>query len=440
MSVIYGNPIITNGGGVKLNIDYGATPPTDTTKLWVPLATKPSAVECSPVLDYGDDIFVSQPYTAIPNEQKVSSSFANVGSSVYIIGGSNSNFTTAVQSKNISCYNVLSGSLITKTAKLPMPLSATFCAAIGTKIYIFGGREVVNIYQGIYNYNTNVYCYDTVADTIETLSVKLPKTMCARNNPYGCISVGTKIYTLGWFTDSNDSFEIYCFDTVSNTFSLCSGAAPYIGGLAACAIGKRIYYFGGRVSGGAGSNSIQYYDTVEQKVTQITQRLPVSTYGIGCCTVDGKIVYLFGGFSEKTKIYKFDTQSETLEVVNSTIPVQIYGEWCSSVGFDIYLIGGTSGSGTFYTSVEKFSLSTPLQQNNLFLQADFGFDNPFPLIDDGKTKITAYLRNAYLGDNNNIAQLTNAYLYDTASSQWKSLSGESYVADMQNALNILGVN
>lgn len=107
------------------------------------------------MLDYGDDIFVSQPYTAIPNEQKVSSSFANVGSSVYIIGGSNSNSTTAVQSKNISCYNVLSGSLITKTAKLPMPLSATFCAAIGTKIYIFGGREVVNIYQGIYNYNTN---------------------------------------------------------------------------------------------------------------------------------------------------------------------------------------------------------------------------------------------------------------------------------------------
>lgn len=43
-------------GGVKLNIDYGATPPTDTTKLWVPLATKPSAVECSPILNYGSEI------------------------------------------------------------------------------------------------------------------------------------------------------------------------------------------------------------------------------------------------------------------------------------------------------------------------------------------------------------------------------------------------
>ena len=436
---ILGNPITLGGGGANLNIDFGATPPADTSKLWVPLVIKPNSVECSPVLDYGDDIFVSQPYTAIPNEQKFGQSLANIGSSVYIIGGSDSNSTTAVQSKNISCYNVLNGSLITKTAKLPMPLASTFCAAIGTKIYIFGGRETINIYQDDYNYNTNVYCYDTVTDTIETLNVKTPKSMCARNYPYGCISVGTKIYTLGWFNHINNGYEIYCLDTVSNTFTLCSGAAPYTSGIAACAIGKRIYYFGGRVRGGAGSNLIQYYDTVEQKVTQIMQRLPVNTYGIGCCTVDGKIVYLFGGFSEKTKIYKFDTQSETLEAVNTTIPIQIQEEWCSSVGFDIYLIGG-AGGGTYYTSVEKFSLSTPLQQNNLFLQADFGFNNPFPLINEKGIKITAYLRNAYIGNNNNIAQLTNAYLYDTVSSQWKSLAGESYVNDMRNALNILGVN
>ena len=439
MSVIYGNPIVTSGGGVKLNIDYGATPPSDTTKLWVPLATKPSTVECSPVLEYGDNICVSQPYVAVPNEQKVNQSFANVGSSVYIIGGSDSNYTTAVDSKNISCYNVLNGSLVTKTTKLPMPLASSFCAAVGTKIYIFGGRETVNVYQSDYNYNTNVYCYDTVTDTIETLNVRLPKSMCARNNPYGCIAVGTKIYTLGWFNHTNDGYEIYCLDTVSNTFTLCSGSAPYAGGIAACAIGKRIYCFGGRMVNSQASNVIQYYDTVEQKVTQITQRLPVNTYAMGCCTVDGKIVYLFGGFSEKTKIYKFNTQSETLEVVNSTIPIQIQGEWCSSVGFDIYLIGGSSG-GIFYTSVVKFSLSTPLQQNNLFLQADFGFDNPFPLINDKGIKITAYLRNAYLGDSNNIAQLTNAYLYDSKDLKWKSLSGESHVADMQNALNILGVN
>lgn len=61
------------------------------------------------------------------------------------------------------------------------------------------------------------------------------------------------------------------------------------------------------------------------------------------------------------------------------------------------------------------------------------------LLSPNPANINQKVINAYLGDSNNIAQLTNAYLYDTASSQWKSLSGESYVADMQNALNILGV-
>ena len=55
MSTIIGNAITLGGGGAKLNIDYGSTPPTDTAKLWVPLTTKPSNVECSPVLKYGSE-------------------------------------------------------------------------------------------------------------------------------------------------------------------------------------------------------------------------------------------------------------------------------------------------------------------------------------------------------------------------------------------------
>ena len=106
------------------------------------------------------------------------------------------------------------------------------------------------------------------------------------------------------------------------------------------------------------------------------------------------------------------------------------------------MLGGATGVGfvPVVSSVRTFTIQTNLENNHLFLQADFGFDNPFPIISDKNTKITAYLRQAYLGDSNNIAQPTNAYLYDTATNKWKSLSGESYVADMQNALNILGVN
>lgn len=48
---ILGNPITLGGGGADLNIDFGATPPTDTSKLWVPLAKKPDKVS---VISYFD--------------------------------------------------------------------------------------------------------------------------------------------------------------------------------------------------------------------------------------------------------------------------------------------------------------------------------------------------------------------------------------------------
>ena len=88
----------------------------------------------------------------------------------------------------------------------------------------------------------------------------------------------------------------------------------------------------------------------------------------------------------------------------------------------------------------EFVVETPLTSNHLFLQEDYGYDDLWTALKSKDTDLKVKVINAYLGDSNNIAQLTNAYLYDTASNQWKSLSGESYVADMQNALNILGVN
>lgn len=74
-------------GGVKLNIDYGATPPSDTTKLWVPLATKPSAVECSPVLKYGSEVISTTQY-ALPDAMSAGcSGNGAIGKYIYMIAG-----------------------------------------------------------------------------------------------------------------------------------------------------------------------------------------------------------------------------------------------------------------------------------------------------------------------------------------------------------------
>ena len=89
--------------------------------------------------------------------------------------------------------------------------------------------------------------------------------------------------------------------------------------------------------------------------------------------------------------------------------------------------------------IDKFSTNTALQHNHLFLQSDFGFDDMWTAINGKDTQIKVHLVNAYLGDSNNIAQLKDAYLYDSNSATWKSLDGVSMTADMLAALATLGV-
>ena len=73
-------------GGVKLNIDYGANPPSDTTKLWVPLATKPSAVECSPALTFGGNT-ISLENWMLPSDVAFYPNPIAYGGYLYLVGG-----------------------------------------------------------------------------------------------------------------------------------------------------------------------------------------------------------------------------------------------------------------------------------------------------------------------------------------------------------------
>ena len=155
-----------------------------------------------------------------------------------------------------------------------------------------------------------------------------------------------------------------------------------------------------------------------------------------CCRI-GSYAYIFGNIDStqyQKKIIRVNLDTLAVDVLESELHASRVSACCGFVGDKFYLLGGQEVS-----SVETFTQSTNLQKNHLFLQADFGFDNPFPVVKSQKSEFEAYLRNAYLGDANNIAKLTNAYIYDTNTNQWKTLSGESYVADVLNALNIMGV-
>lgn len=436
MSVIYGNPIITNGGGVKLNIDYGTNPPTDTTKLWVPLATKPDAVECSPVLEYGSEAITS--YGSIGTLTSPAPGYQNclVGDWIYFLGPFLYDAKNTYISKEIRRYNVKTLELETvqvvnaSTVQSYGYQQMCGCAANGV-VCFFGGVY----HEGDWSQSSRIFCYDTnTKEYTEISSSSLSPT-----SNYSCCAVGDKIFLFGGYNypASQYSQTAYVFDTVSKTLQPISSNPG--DGCSCCAVGGKIYTIGGRTT----YNKVFALDTTtltwEQKTTTVPNNYTELTPSIAF----GNKIYLFGNsVSSNTtslKVTVYDTETDTFTETGKSMNGGANGTCFGSDGLNVYFIGGIGKYNTNSKQLQKFSFETPLTSNHLFLQEDYGYDGLWTALKSKDTDFKVKVINAYLGDSSNIAQLTNAYLYDSKDLKWKSLSGESYVADMQNALNILGV-
>ena len=433
MSVIYGNPITLGGGGASLNIDYGSTPPSDTSKLWVPLASKPDAVECSPVLNYGANT-IELKSAIIPASQVGFPAIARVGRKIYILGGSN-NTSVSGMVKTISAYDIDTGVMSTLSATLSVSRMYAYCAAVNGKIYLIGGLT-----NGSTSSSNTIEAFDPATNTI-TACTNLPTALRTLNNN-SCVVVGSKIYIMGYlYSSSSYRLSILYYDTESDT--VVDTGKSGITCFASCAyVNGKIYGFGGMNTGGNFNDKYWSFDPVTLEVTSLGAYRYFYT---SAASVDNEKIYLFQGcnsnYDLQNAIQVYDVNANTFQTLSITTNEKHVRRYLVVDGLDIYVIGGDNAStATPANRIEKFSSNTTLQSNHLFLQADFGTSNPFPIINGTKVKITAYLRNAYLGDSNNLAQLTSAYIYDETAGGWKNLSGESYVADMLNALNVMGVN
>lgn len=438
MSTILGNPITLGGGGASLNIDFDTTPPSDTSKLWVPLGSKPSAVECSPILNYGPNTIQSLS-NIIPSDQKWCPVIQLVGDELYIIGGSKTDSDTAAATTDkITVVNLKTNVTTTKEYTFPVKIKRAYSAVVDGKIYTFGGMVAVSSssYSSL-SYGYDIFCYDVQNDTIEkVVETSNPKIEGATMNT--ACSVNGKIYI---FSHSGSSIAILMFDPATNTLTstgvTASGYYP-----AVAPYGQYIYCFGGKPNAGSSSYSstVKRFDTVTNTAEILSDVLPYGINYTAAATV-GTNIYLFPGNSDsgaetKREIFKFDVTTETLQMLSVEQTYASLSRTAIAYGLDIYIFD------TVYNKsekIDKFSTNTALQHNHLFLQSDFGFDDMWTAINGKDTQLKVHLVNAYLGDSDNIAQLTDAYLYDSDSATWKSLDGVSMTADMLAALATLGV-
>lgn len=383
------------------------------------------------MLNYGSEVISTTQYALPDVMSSACSGNGAIGKYIYMIAGRKGNLGSS--SGAISRFNTETGET-EDVYTLGTWLAGTFCV-VNSKIYCFGGTP------------KKAFVFDTVSNTLTNLA-EFPDNYI--NWPC-CAYYNGNIYIYGGFSSSGGSAYVYqyirIYNIANNSYSLWN---PGLGGLyasSAIVIRSKLYTICGADSLGV-KTFLRIYDLDNQKyLKQVSLASGDSaTYGhLAPCCAYGKYIYILcvstGSGNSPFKVIRYDTETDIGTVISTEFPGVTNCAYYGLISNKLWVLGGAASFSSVPTvsSVRTFTIQTNLESNHLFLQADFGFDNPFPIISDKNTKITAYLRQAYIGDSNNVAQPTNAYLYDTASNQWKSLSGESYVADMQNALNILGV-
>lgn len=421
----------------------------------MPLSGKPDKVECSPVLNYGSEYL---------------SDYAAIG-----IGGefssSNGSWSSSFQYENY-LYWGYSG---TKLKRLNIETNVVDEVTMDSVLGHSGSSSSAGHYSFCQNGN-NVYCAinsTTISGTgysgvvvKSDLTTKTAEKICSLPydsdiqtdvNYMAMQYLNNKLYLFGGtrISYANVSNKIKIVDLSTNSVSVANAVIPVSGKMfTVCAIGSKIYIMGGAEQYSP-KNGVYVYDTINDTCVSVAT-YPVNAAGMTCIPYS-RYIYCFGGstsnFNDTTPnvqintIYRFDTttnQFTQLSIVLPQISIWVLFYKINSMKYKLCAPTNAGKSGSYQVIktpyVDNFVIESPLTNNNLLLQEDFGVTGLWPALKSKDTDLKVKVINAYLGDSNNIAQLTNAYLYDTASSQWKTLSGESYVADMQNALNILGVN
>lgn len=444
MSTILGNPITLGGGGAKLNIDFGTTPPSDTSKLWVPLASKPKAVQADTVMQYGDNIHedITCTYDEFgPSYLKVKGyeikNYANTsGSNSYFQHGQYI-YCNSAKGKYICRYNMANNHV----------------EYIGEGKYTYNRNSAMAVYGDTIYMNCGVIS-DTWSGSGSTYNLTTGtaadfNTIKRANHGHSySVIVGSKMYQFGGMYSATDSTgystQVYIYDFTTGVVSYGNPLSYYLYDAAPVAVGTTVYLFGGKYNDGVHSyNQILKYDTLTDTITVLDATLPTKNTNISACLCGGNIYMLLSTYTNNTDNYQyyktlaiFNTETETLQVVGE---VTTNGYHCCNAcglyGESIYFIA----SGANSTNVLKLTPKTHLGENILFIQESFIPDNNVALIKNKDCEIMANVESVWLGNSEGYADRVNAYIYNDATAQWTLVDGQSVVSDMAAALATLGV-
>lgn len=426
---ILGNPITLGGGGAELNIDFGSTPPADTSKLWVPLAKKPDRVE---VTDQFSSSFGSPSVV-----------FNSTDSQQYRVTG-----MSQISDNEIWFYNSSTGPTTNRITTLN--LSDKTLTRIGKG---YGINDVINHKGKLYctNFATTGSGWSWLnqpgeIDRNTGIITAINIYSNAANSRDGGVSLGDHIWFISHTPNTSDGKKryMYRYNTALSVIEYTDTFTElaYISQLRA--YNKKIY-FAGCLSGSSTPYPYHLYvfDTQELTLTKVLDNIfsvtplnnaPIASAIFGdniyFALFDGSLVKINLKTNEKEVVqsfFPFSTTQDSYPILSSQTDTKWY------VRTPLYVI--TEYVGTIY----EVSFSVPVPKNNLVVaigESDYGWN----MISGKTASATVSPYTVVLGNESGLGEETEAYLYNKSTNQWVSLSGVNYINDMLNALNIMGVN
>lgn len=446
MSTILGNPITLGGGGANLNIDFGTTPPTDTTKLWIPLQQKPVDVEIN-------GQFMTFGPMSLETRTPDSPVIPTYGLVKYAVTKGDYIYYTDAQS------NLCKYSIDNKTSEVVMQtpsgllIRCNLSFDCGSKIYICYGNSSSNY----------LYCYNTETGAAEGNRISLSwvgySSIIAANGKAFIFNDGTSdvddaVRELNLTTGSttivarNPHYKYnrkpIVWEFLGKIYLMCGGSASdstiYL-----YTFDPETYIFtdlkSGRYSSfGLDSNVVFTYDEAIYD-NFITKTVPI--------VVGNRAYFFFPTMNGRPNKYVYFLDLDT-NMFSKTTDIYVEGSASKRTGFSlavhdmtIYIFGGSFmfGTGTSTNQVDKFHIETYLPKDNLriFTDMSYGTDPQTLLVNSSKAKLYANVRKAYIGNADGYARDINAYIYNESTSSWQAITGESLTQDMLNALATLGV-
>lgn len=444
---ILGNPITLGGGGADLNIDFGSTPPADTSKLWVPLGKKPSNIKADTVLAYGDNLheemIMTNGVTSLQAPQssviatkngKLDSGYFVDGKYIYCIGK---------RLNYLLRYNMETNTM-EYAGRSPIAVTMSAVAVNDGFAYINGG---INVSDNIW-YNGAVKI-DLSSGTGTQLGIS---SKFARSNIgwMQSVIVNKKVYQFGGgysATDSSGNYNtIWIYDTVQNSATYGTTLPKRSNFMAAVPVGNTVYLFGGRKSTesgnvGSATNEIVKYSIADNAITVLPAVLPKTGYCMSAQLFAGKVYIISGNPDVSATRYNylciFDPATETIQNVGQITNKEYYGMGaCGAYDDSLFFISNSAED----TSILKVTPKTILEKDVLFIQEAFIPKNKIALLKSKDAEVMCDIESVWLGNDAGYADRQNAYIYNETTSQWELVDGVSVTADAINALSIMGVN